>query len=111
MGLTVFTVAWILESAFHTGVTVWAVGQLEAGEPVPELFHQLKSWLNVYLQWMVNPLAFLSFIGLTIASLRAGALPFPGASLPGRSPSHQRLGVSLEMEIAKYTRPYQIATR
>ena len=75
VGLTVFTVAWIFESAFHTGVTVWAVGQVEAGEPVPELFHQLKSWLNVYVQWMVNPLALLSFIGLAVASLQTGVLP------------------------------------
>lgn len=48
---------------FGIGVTVWAVGQVEAGEPVPELFHQLKQWLNVYVQCLVNPLAFLSFIG------------------------------------------------
>lgn len=39
VGLTIFTLAWILESAFHTGVTVWAVEQLEAGDAVPELFH------------------------------------------------------------------------
>jgi hypothetical protein len=75
VGLTVFTVVWILESAFHAGVTVWAVGQLEAGEAVPELFHQMKTWLNVYVQWMVNPLAFLSFIAIAIASLRTGVLP------------------------------------
>ena len=75
VGLTVFTVVWILESAFHTGVTVWAVGQLETGEDVPELFHQLKAWLNVYVQWMVNPIAFLSFIAIAIASLRTGVLP------------------------------------
>lgn len=75
VGLSVFTVVWILESAFHTGVTVWAVGQLEAGEAVPELFHQLKTWLNVYVQWMVNPIAFLSFVAIAIASLRTGVLP------------------------------------
>lgn len=75
VGLTVFTVTWILESAFHTGVTVWAVGKLEVGEAVPELFHQLKTWLNVYVQWMVNPIAFLSFIAIAIASLRTGVLP------------------------------------
>lgn len=75
VGLTVFTVVWILESAFHTGVTVWAVGQLEAGEVVPDLFHQLKTWLNVYVQWMVNPIAFLSFVAIAIASLRTGVLP------------------------------------
>lgn len=71
----VFTVAWIMESAFHTGVTVWAVQKLEAHEPVPELFHQLKSWLNVYVQWMVNPLAFLSFIAFGIAFLQTELLP------------------------------------
>ena len=78
VALTVFTVAWVLESAFHTGVTVWAVKQLEAGRPVPKLFEQLKSWLNVYVQWMVNPLAFLAFlafIGLSIGTLTAGVLP------------------------------------
>lgn len=75
VGLTVFTVVWILESAFHTGVTVWAVGQLEAGEAVPDMFHQLKNWLNVYVQWMVNPLAFLSYVAIAIASLRTGVLP------------------------------------
>jgi len=75
VGLTVFTVAWILESAFHTGVTVWAVRELEADREVPELFNQLKMWLNVYVQWMVNPLAFLAFIGLAVASLRVGVPP------------------------------------
>lgn len=75
VGLIVFTVLWILESAFQTGVTVWAVGQLEAGEAVPDLFHQLKTWLNVYVQWMVNPIAFLSFIAMAIASFRTGVLP------------------------------------
>jgi hypothetical protein len=75
VGLTVFTVAWIFEGAFHTGVTVWAVGQLEAGQPVPELFHELKRWLNVYVQWTVNSLAFLSFIGLAVAALRTNVLP------------------------------------
>ncbi|MEX0863824.1 MAG: hypothetical protein WD269_03000 [Acidimicrobiia bacterium] len=73
LGLTIFTVPWILESAFHTGVTVWAVREL--GREVPELLNQHKTWLNVYIQWMVNPLAFLSFIGLAIASLRTGVLP------------------------------------
>lgn len=75
VGLTIFTLAWILESAFHTGVTVWAVEQLEAGDAVPELFHQLKTWLNVYVQWMVNPLAFLSFIAIALASLQTGVIP------------------------------------
>lgn len=75
VGLTVFTVAWIFEGAFHTGVTVWAVGQLEEGQPLPELFHELKTWLNVYVQWTVNPLAFLSFIAIAAASLRTDVLP------------------------------------
>lgn len=75
VGLTIFTLAWILESAFHTGVTVWAVEQLEAGDAAPELFHQLKTWLNVYVQWMVNPLAFLSFIAIALASLQTGVIP------------------------------------
>ncbi len=48
---------------------------LEAGEAVPELFHQLKTWLNVYVQWMVNPIAFLSFIAIAVVSLRSGVLP------------------------------------
>jgi hypothetical protein len=74
-GLTVFTVAWILEAAFHTGVTVWAVEELEAGHQLPVLFDQLKSWLNVYVQWIVNPIAFLSYIAFAIASLRVGILP------------------------------------
>lgn len=74
-GLTVFTIAWILEAAFHTGVTVWAVGELEAGREVPVLFDQLKRWLNLYVQWIVNPIAFLSYIGFALASLRVGILP------------------------------------
>jgi hypothetical protein len=74
-GLTVFTIAWIFEAAFHTGVTVWAVGELEAGRQVPPLFDQLKSWLNVYVQWIVNPIAFLSYIGFALASMRVGILP------------------------------------
>jgi hypothetical protein len=74
-GLIVFTVAWIMEAAFHTGVTVWAVKELEAGRQVPVLFDQLKTWLNVYVQWTVNPIAFLSFIGFALASLSVGILP------------------------------------
>jgi len=74
-GLIVFTVVWILEAAFHTGVTVWAVEELEAGRQVPVLFDQLKSWLNVYVQWIVNPIAFLSYIGFALACLRVGILP------------------------------------
>lgn len=66
----VFTVTALLESAFHTGVTVWAVRKLEDEEPVPELFHELKGWLNVHMQWMANPLAFLAFIGFGIAFLQ-----------------------------------------
>jgi hypothetical protein len=38
---SVFAVAWIMESAFHTGVTVWAVKKRERDEPVPELLSQL----------------------------------------------------------------------
>lgn len=75
VGLIVFTVAWILEAAFHTGVTVWAVRELEAGREVPVLFDQLKGWLNVYVQWIVNPIAFLSYIGFALASLKVGILP------------------------------------
>lgn len=75
VGLTVFTVAWILEAAFHTGVTVWAVKEVEAGRELPALFDQLKAWLNVYVQWMVNPLAFLSYIAFAVALNQTGVLP------------------------------------
>jgi hypothetical protein len=74
-GLIVFTVAWVMEAAFHTGITVWAVRELEEGRQVPALFDQLKKWLNVYVQWIVNPIAFLSYIAIAFASLRVGVLP------------------------------------
>ena len=75
VGLIVFTIAWIMEAAFHTGVTVWAVKELEAGRQVPVLFDQLKAWLNVYVQWIVNPIAFLSYIGFALAAMKVGILP------------------------------------
>lgn len=75
VGLTVFTVAWVIEAAFHSSVTVWAVGQLEQEAEVPALFHELKRWLNLWLQVLVNPLALLSFIGLASVGIRTGILP------------------------------------
>lgn len=75
VAFAIFTTAMIFESSFHLGVTAWAARQVEMQQPVPELFHQLKTWLNVYVQLMVNPLAFLSFIAFAIASLATGLLP------------------------------------
>ena len=75
VGLTVFAVAWVIEAAFHSSVTVWAVGQLEQGAEVPVLFHELKRWLNLWLQVLVNPLALLSFIGMAVVGMRADVVP------------------------------------
>lgn len=75
VGLTVFTVAWVIEAAFHSSVTVWAVGQLEQEAEVAALFHELKNWLNLWLQVLVNPLALLSFIGLASVGIHTGILP------------------------------------
>jgi len=75
VGLTVFTVAWVIEAAFHSSVTVWAVGQLEQGAEVPALFGELKKWLNFWLQALVNPLALLSFIGLAFVGMRTEVVP------------------------------------
>ena len=55
VGLTVFTVAWVIEAAFHSSVTIWAVGQLEQGAEFPVLFHELKRWLNLWLQVACEP--------------------------------------------------------
>lgn len=74
-GLVVFTTAWVIEAAFHSSVTVWAVGQLELGEEVPAIFHELKRWLNYWLQILVNPLSLLSFIGLAAVSMQAEIIP------------------------------------
>lgn len=75
VAFALFTFAWVLEAAFHAGVTVWAVGELEAGRSIPELFEQLRRWLNVFLQIVVNPLGLLALIGLAVASARTGLLP------------------------------------
>jgi len=75
VGLIVFTVAWVIEAAFHSSVTVWAVGQLEQGAEVPALFAELKRWLNLWLQVFVNPLALLSFIGLAFVGMRTEVVP------------------------------------
>lgn len=75
VGLTVFSVAWVIEAAFHSSVTVWAVKQLEQGSDVPLLFAELKRWLNVWVQVLVNPLALLSFVGLAVVGMRIEVLP------------------------------------
>ena len=79
VAFTIFTTAWVVEASFHAAVTTWAVGQVERGEPVPELFFQLKRWLNFYLQVIVNPLGLLALFGFAVASLRTAVLP-PWAS-------------------------------
>lgn len=75
VGLTVFSVAWVIEAAFHSSLTVWAVSQLEQGFEVPPLFAELKRWLNLWLQVLVNPLALLSFVGLAMVGMRTDVLP------------------------------------
>lgn len=75
VAFAIFAIAWVIEAAFHAGVTAWAVGQVEQGEVVPELFHQLKRWLNVFLQVIVNPLGLLALIAFASASLQTGVLP------------------------------------
>lgn len=75
IGLTVFTVAWVIEAAFHSSVTVWAVVQLEQGAEVPALFAELKKWLNLWLQVLVNPLALLSFLGLAVVGMQTDVIP------------------------------------
>jgi hypothetical protein len=75
VGLGVFTAAWVMESAFHAGLTVWAVRRLETGEPVPEIFAALKEWLNVWVQLLVNPVAFLALIGFAVAAMNLEVIP------------------------------------
>ena len=75
VGLIVFSTAWVIEAAFHASVTTWAVSQLENGAEVPALFHELKRWLNLWVQILVNPLALLAYIGLAVASMRTGVIP------------------------------------
>lgn len=74
-GLTVFSLAWVIEASFHSSVTVWAVSQLEQGAEVPALFGELKNWLNFWLQALVNPLALLSFVGLGLVGMQLDMLP------------------------------------
>ena len=75
VGLVVFTTAWVIEAAFHSSVTVWAVRLLEQGEEVPALFHELKRWLNYWLQILVNPISLLSFVGFAVVSMQAEIIP------------------------------------
>ena len=75
VGLIVFSVAWVIEAAFHSSVTVWAITRLEQGAEVPALFTELKKWLNLWLQLLVNPLALLSFIGLAVTGIQTDVLP------------------------------------
>ncbi len=74
VALVVFSTAWLIEASFHVGVTAWAARQIEQDAPVPELYHQLRRWLNLWLQVLANPLAFLGFVGFGVASLQAGVL-------------------------------------
>lgn len=75
VGMVVFTTAWVMESAFHTGVTVWAVRRLEDDQTVPDLFEPLKEWLNVWVELLVNPVAFLALIGFAVASMNLDIIP------------------------------------
>lgn len=75
VGMVVFVIAWVIESAFHTGVTVWAVQRLEESQPVPDLFEPLKKWLNLWVQLLVNPVAFLALIGFAVASMGLEVIP------------------------------------
>lgn len=74
-GLLLFAIAGIIEGAFHSSVTVWAVGQLEQGGDVPALFDQLKLWFNVWVQILVNPLALLSMLGLAVVCAQQEIVP------------------------------------
>ncbi len=76
VGLTVFAVAWVIEASFHSSVTVWAVTQLEQGGEVPALFPELKKWLNLWLEVLVNPLALLSFLGLAVVGMQTDVIPY-----------------------------------
>lgn len=75
VGIVVFATAWVLESAFHVGVTVWAVRRLEESQDVPALFEPLKEWLNVWVQLLVNPVAFLALVGFAVASMNLDIIP------------------------------------
>jgi hypothetical protein len=75
VGFAVFATAVAFEAAFHVAVTSWAVGLLEDGHEVPDLYGQLKGWLNVSLQIIVNPLAVLAYVAIGIAILQTGLLP------------------------------------
>lgn len=75
VGMIVFTTAWVVESGFHTAVTVWAVRRLEEDQAVPDLFEPLKEWLNVWVQLLVNPVAFLSLVGFAVAAMNLNVIP------------------------------------
>jgi hypothetical protein len=75
VGFAIFATAVAVEAAFHLGITSWAVGLLEEGQEVPELYAQLKGWLNLSLQIIVNPLAVLAYAAIGIAILQTGVLP------------------------------------
>lgn len=64
-----------LETTFHYGVTSWAIQLTEQGKTVPELYLQLKHWLNVNLQVAMNPLAMLAFVGIGWGGLQTHMLP------------------------------------
>ena len=74
VSFAVFVTLVVLEASFHFGVSAWAITKLDAGEPLPEIYGQLKRWLNFYMQILVNPLAMLSFVGFGVAILRTGVL-------------------------------------
>lgn len=75
VGLIIFATAWVIESAFHASVTVWAVEELEKGWQVPTFFPEIKRWLNFWLQAIVNPLALLALLGLAYVGKQTAILP------------------------------------
>lgn len=87
-GLVAFgLVLAILEGTFQASVTTWAGYEWAASNEVPELFEQLRLWLNLWLQRVWVPMALVGSIGFGYFGIRYGVLSpwvgWPGIAVSG----------------------------
>jgi len=70
-GLMLFLIAL----TFQASVTVWAGAELARTGAVPDLYEQLRLWMNLWLQRASIPLGLLAIVGYGWSILETGLLP------------------------------------
>ncbi len=66
---------FLISLTFHASVTVWAGAEFARTGAVPDLYEQLRLWMNLWLQRASIPLGLLAVMGYGWAILQTGLLP------------------------------------